>query len=146
MVKQPRTKEEQRRYIMSRIRSNDSKIETDFRKALWHEGIRYRKNYKLLPGKPDIVITKHKIAIFCDGDFWHGKNWETKKAKIMDNREYWITKIERNMMRDKEISQLLVANGWEVIRFWGSEINKDLNACIDEVITAVIQARVDSIT
>ena len=145
MAKSARTKEEQRRYNMSRIRSTETKIEANFRKALWHEGIRYRKNYRLLPGAPDIVITKYKIAIFCDGEFWHGKNWDIKKAKIQVNRDYWITKIEKTINHDKKINQLLQASGWTVLRFWGNEIKKDLNSCVDEVIAAVVQAKADSI-
>jgi DNA mismatch endonuclease (patch repair protein) len=139
MTKSLKLKEEQRHYNMSRIRSNNTKIEEDLRKALWHEGIRYRKNYKQLPGKPDIAITKYQIAIFCDGEFWHGKDWETKKLKIQNNREYWIAKIERNIKHDKETEKLLRSKGWTVLRFWGNDIRKDLVACMEEIKETIIQ-------
>jgi len=142
--KSPRTKEEQRHYNMSRISSNNTTIETHFRKALWHEGIRYRKNDKRLPGKPDIAITKYRIAVFCDGEFWHGKDWKVKKDKIQNNRDYWIEKIERNMTRDNEIDKRLHSMGWIVLRFWGSEIKKELPLCVLEVKDAILQAQIDS--
>ena len=86
---------EQRRRNMQHIRANDTKIEVMLRKALWEKGYRYRKNYKCLPGKPDIVLTKYKIAIFCDGEFFHGKDWEVLKPRLekSNNSEFWIRKI-----------------------------------------------------
>ena len=141
MAKSTRTKEEQRHYNMSRIKSTNTAIETSFRKALWHEGIRYRKNDRLLPGKPDIIISKYRIAIFCDGEFWHGKDWAIKKPKIQANREYWIHKIERNMQRDNEINSQLNNMGWTVLRFWGKDIEKDMTACIDKVKEAISQCQ-----
>jgi DNA mismatch endonuclease (patch repair protein) len=141
MAKSLRTREEQRHYNMSRIRSNDTKIEMDLRKALWHEGIRYKKNYKHLPGKPDIAITKYRIAIFCDGEFWHGKGWEAKKLKIQSNPEYWIAKIERNIKRDGETEKRLRSMGWTVLRFWGNDIRKDLAACVEEVKDAIFEVK-----
>ena len=92
----------QRSQTMSHIKGKNTSIEILLRKSLWHRGIRYRKNYKKLPGTPDIAITKYKIAIFCDSEFFHGHNWEIKKQKLGNNREYWIKKIERNMARDRE--------------------------------------------
>lgn len=135
--------EEIRHYNMSCIRSKNTKIELILRKALWHEGIRYRKNYKELPGKPDIVITKYKIAIFCDGEFWHGKDWPEKKERIHSNRDYWLPKIEKNMKRDQEIDIQLSTLGWRVIRFWEKDIRKRLDQCVvavkDEIFEAIIQ-------
>jgi DNA mismatch endonuclease (patch repair protein) len=124
---------EQRHRSMSHIRSNDTSVEILLRKALWREGIRYRKNLKTLPGKPDIAITKYKIAVFCDGELWHGKDWKKRKEKITTNRDYWIQKIERNMMRDNENEKKLEKMGWIVIRFWGKEIKKNLFDCIYEI-------------
>jgi DNA mismatch endonuclease (patch repair protein) len=118
---------------MSHIKSNDTSIEVLLCKALWREGIRYRKNLKTLPGKPDIAITKYKIAIFCDGEFWHGKNWESKKNKIKGNRDYWIPKIERNITRDNKNEKRLANMGWVVLRFWGNDIKKNLNGCVNEI-------------
>lgn len=96
---------EQRRKNMQHIKSNDTKIEVLLRKALWNKGYRYRKNYKELPGKPDIVLTKYKIAIFCDGEFFHGKDWEVLRPRLekSNNSEFWIKKISRNLERDDEI-------------------------------------------
>jgi len=91
-----RTPEQIRSDTMRRIRSRDTGIEVRLRKALWHRGVRYRKNYKALPGTPDIAITKHRLAVFCDGEFWHGKDWGERKALLKGNRDYWVEKIERN--------------------------------------------------
>ena len=100
---------EQRSRAMSHIKGKDTSIEVLLRKALWHKGIRYRKNYKKLPGTPDIAITKYRIAIFCDSEFFHGYNWEIKKQKLGHNQEYWIKKVERNMARDWENDFKLIA-------------------------------------
>jgi DNA mismatch endonuclease (patch repair protein) len=143
MAKSLRSKEEQRHYNMSRIRSNNTKIEIGFRRALWHEGVRYRKNYKQLPGKPDIAITKYRIAIFCDGEFWHGKNWETKKLKIQNNREYWIDKIERNMKNDVDTEEQLRNMGWIVLRFWGNDIKNNLSTCVKKIKETILQLKMD---
>lgn len=128
---------EQRRKNMQAIKSSDTTIELMLRKTLWHSGIRYRKNYKQLPGKPDIAITKHKIAVFCDSDYWHGYDWENRNQRIKSNREYWIPKIERNIQRDKEVNQLLEEQGWTVLRFWEWQIRKHLDECTDAVLDAV---------
>lgn len=127
---------EQRSKTMSRIRSKDTKAEVLLRKALYHEGYRYRKNYKELPGKPDIVLTKYKLAIFCDGEFFHGKDFDTKKP-VDENRDYWDKKIRRNMERDQEVNQMLAEAGWRVLRFWNKEIIKDIDNCLRVIRTAV---------
>ena len=85
---------------MSKVHSKNGKDELVLRKLLWHYGVRYRANYKALPGKPDIAITKYKIAVFVDGEFWHGYNWKVKRTRIKRNRDYWIKKIQRNINRD----------------------------------------------
>ena len=123
---------EQRKKNMQAIRSKDTTIELALRKALWKKGIRYRKNYKGLIGKPDIVITKYRIVVFCDSDFWHGYDWDNRKSRIKSNQEYWIPKIERNMKRDKEVEQ-----GWIVLRFWEHSIRKNLESCLDDIEEAV---------
>ena len=123
---------EQRHKNMKNIKSKNTSIETLLRKALWNMGYRYRKNYNKLPGKPDIVLTKYKIAIFCDGEFFHGKDWEILKPRLErgDNSEYWVKKISRNIERDDEVDKQLLFLGWTVIRFWGKDIKKDVNECI----------------
>ena len=128
---------EQRRKNMRAIRSKDTTIELALRKALWQRGIRYRKNYKGLIGKPDIVIIKYRIAVFCDSDFWHGYDWENKKSRIKSNQNYWIPKIERNMKRDREVTPALVEQGWIVLRFWEHTIRKELEECVDDIQEAV---------
>lgn len=132
---------EQRRKNMQHIRSKDTSIEIKLRKALWHEGIRYRKNYKALPGKPDIAITKYRIAVFCDSSFWHGRDFEKKKP-VATNHQYWDAKIRRNMERDNEVNQQLRAAGWTVLRFWDIDINKSLDECINTIIEAVLESKV----
>lgn len=122
---------------MKKIKSHNTKQEIILRKALWLHGLRYRINYKKIPGSPDITLIKFKIAIFIDGSFWHGYNWEEKKAKITSNKSYWINKIEKNIEHDKSINQQLKESGWAVIRFWDFEIVKNLPKCIDRVLQTV---------
>lgn len=132
---------EQRKKNMQAIKSKDTSIELCLRKALWHEGIRYRKNYKELPGKPDIAITKYHIAIFCDSDFWHGYDWETRNQRIKSNRTYWIPKIEKNIQRDKAVTHQLQEAGWIVLRFWEWQIKKHLDDCVEVVKIAIESAK-----
>lgn len=127
---------EQRRKNMQNIRSKDTSIEIKLRQALWNSGIRYRKNFKDVPGKPDICITKYKIAVFCDSSFWHGKDFDKKKP-VDTNHEYWDKKIRRNIERDKEVNIQLQSLGWKVIRLWDIDINKHLDECVQKVIDAV---------
>lgn len=124
---------------MRHIRSKDTSIEVKLRKELWHKGYRYRKNYKELPGSPDIVLTKYKIAIFCDSEFFHGKDWEVLRARLEkgSNPEYWIKKIERNQDRDVENDKKLLFLGWTVIHFWGKDILQNTEECI-QVIEEII--------
>jgi len=144
MGKSPPTDDVNRSYIMSRVRSKDTSIEVSLRKALWGAGIRYRKNYREIPGTPDIAITKYQIAIFCDGEFWHGKDWEAKKGKLKSNREYWIDKIERNINRDRETDRDLYGMGWVVLRFWGLDILKNLPGCVEDVKDTIFQSKIDA--
>lgn len=121
--------------------SGKSKTEDVLAHKLWNEGIHYRRNYKALPGKPDIAITKYKIAIFVDGEFWHGYDWENQKKRIKRNRDYWIPKIERNMIRDKHDEILLKEAGWTVVRFWGKhQVLKNPDYCV-EYIKYLIRAK-----
>ncbi|MBQ4414925.1 MAG: very short patch repair endonuclease [Methanomicrobium sp.] len=130
---------EQRSENMRKIKNKDSVIELTLRKALWNEGIRYRKNWQKLPGKPDIVITKYKTAIFCDSEFFHGKDWLKLKKQLSNsnNSEFWIDKIQRNIQRDQEVNKELHDLGWKVLRFWGNDIKKDTNRCVLEIKNAL---------
>ena len=127
---------EQRKRNMQNIKSKDTEIEVLLRKALWKKGYRFRKNYSKLPGKPDIAFTKYKIAIFCDGEFFHGKDWEVLKPKLekSNNSEYWINKIDRNRKRDHEIDQELLFLGWTVIK-------KNLEECVQVVEETVFEVK-----
>lgn len=125
---------------MSRIRSKDTKIEVELRKELWSRGLRYRKNVKTIPGKPDIAFIGKKVAVFCDSEFWHGYDWEQHKDDIKTRREFWIPKIERNMERDQEVNRILEEQGWIVLRFWGKQIHKNLSECAD-IIESTVRSR-----
>ena len=132
---------EQRHKNMSAIRSKDTSIELILRKALWNHGYRYRKNYALLPGKPDIAITKYRIAIFCDSEFFHGRDWDKLKLRLENgsNSTYWLKKISRNMQRDLENEQALRFREWTVLRFWGEDILKHTEDCVKAVDEAVFE-------
>jgi DNA mismatch endonuclease (patch repair protein) len=117
---------------MSRIHGRDTSIEVALRKALWHKGYRFRKNYRALPGTPDICLTKYKIAIFCDSEFFHGKDWDVLKPRVAkgNNGEYWVKKIQENRNRDEENDKRLLFLGWTVIHFWGKDILKNTDECV----------------
>lgn len=122
---------------MSANKGKGTKLEILFGKLLWNAGIRYRKNDKTVFGKPDFVIRKMKIAIFCDGDFWHGKNWETRKNDHKSNCDFWHSKIERNIERDREVNERLQTQGWKVFRFWETEIIKEPDKCLNKVLNYI---------
>lgn len=139
--------QEQRRKNMQHIKSSNTKIEVLLRKALWKKGYRYRKNYKKLPGKPDIVLTKYKIAIFCDGEFFHGKDWEILKPRLEKgiSSEYWVSKISKNRKHDDEINKELLFLGWTVIRFWGNDIKKNTDECIKVIEETIFDLKMSDI-
>lgn len=120
---------QQRSKNMQAVRSTNTKEEVRLAKTLWHLGYRYRKNNKTVFGKPDFTFKKLKIAIFIDSEFFHGKDWETRK-KPQTNAEFWNKKIERNMQRDIEVTTYLESQNWKVLRFWSKEIEKNLDECV----------------
>jgi len=126
---------------MSHIKSSNTKVETAFLKhlssLLYPKGYRYRKHYSRLPGKPDIVFVKQKLAIFLDGDFWHGYN--LKKLGKSVPKKYWLPKIEKNMQRDKKVNSTLRKNGWAVLRFWEHQIKKDPHKAIKKIETTLVK-------
>ena len=125
---------EQRRNIMRHIHAINTKAEVMLRRTLWHLGIRYRKNYKALPGTPDIAITKFRIAIFVDGDFWHARGHEENPGEqIQTNIAFWANKLKRNVERDKEVNQALLEMGWLVLRYWDSDVKKDCKSCVKDI-------------
>lgn len=133
----PNTKEQISKN-MKRNKSKDTKPELLLRKELWHRGLRYRKNYSKLYGKPDIVFLSAKIAVFIDGKMWHGYDWEHQKNDFKSRREYWIPKIERNIEHDFEVTQELVSLDWLVLRFWDFEVKNNLQDCADKIQRAYI--------
>lgn len=128
---------EQISYNMRQVKCKGSKIEVMLMKELWSRGLRYRKNVTSIFGKPDIVFIGKKVAVFCDSEFWHGYNWEERKKDFKSHQEFWIPKIERNMERDREVTEKLEAEGWTVLRFWGKDIKKNLTECADTIEAAV---------
>lgn len=131
---------EQRKKCMQSNKSKGTKPELVLAKAMWALGLRYRKNSGSIFGKPDFSFKKYKVAVFVDGEFWHGKDWEQRKAEIKGNREFWIAKIERNIRRDMEVTGRLKAEGWTVLRFWSNDIVKNAG-CHAEKVKEIIQAR-----
>lgn len=139
---------EQRHKNMQHIRSKDTKPEVVLRKALWKKGYRYRNNYKDLPGKPDIVLTKQHICIFVDSEFFHGKGFESgyesnkysslrEQLENSNNSEFWLNKIQQNMERDLEIDKKLQGLGWSVVHFWSKDVIRLTEECvrtIDEIV------------
>ena len=125
---------------MSKVKLKNGYAETLLAKELWHRGFRYRKNDKHLPGSPDIAIRKYNIAIFVDGEFWHGKDWDVRKNRLQRNREYWIEKIEENMARDARVDKELQAMGWISIRFWEKEVRKNIDDCVSDVLGLIIES------
>ena len=122
---------------MSHVKTKRNSAEIMIAKSLWHRGYRYRLNYKALPGSPDIALAKYRIAIFIDGEFWHGKDFEQRKNKLKNNKDYWIEKIQENIDRDLRNDKLLRQMDWYPIHFWSNDVIKYCNQCIDEIIYTI---------
>lgn len=140
-----RLTKEQRSRNMKAVKSSNSEIENILRNSLWTKGYRYRKNFKKIFGKPDIVFLKLKIAVFCDSEFWHGKDWKNKKEKIKSNKDFWIKKIEGNIKRDREVNKILQKEGWIVLRFWGKDIKKNTKKCVFKIEKTIKKRETDAI-
>ena len=132
---------------MSKIKGSNTKIEIALRKVLWNKGYRYRKNYKALPGRPDIALTKYKIAIFCDSEFFHGRDWDILKPRLEKgkNPDYWVKKIERNKQRDIEKDQALQYLGWTVIHFCGKDILKNPEECVRVIEEVIFEQKIETV-
>ena len=128
---------EQRSKNMKAVKNKGSMIETMLQIELWHRGLKYRKNVKTVYVKPDIAFIGKKVAVFCDSEFFHGYDWENKNKEIKSNRDFWIPKIEKNMARDKAVTEKLKSDGWIVLRFWGNEIKRNLSQCADKIESVV---------
>jgi DNA mismatch endonuclease (patch repair protein) len=122
-----------------RNRKTGTKPEVILRKALWRRGLRYRVNRRDLPGAPDVVFMRRRVAVFVDGDFWHGRNWHQRKERLESgtNSDYWVSKIAYNRERDKRNNARLADLGWHVLRFWETDVLRDPEAVAD-----VIAARI----
>lgn len=132
---------EQRSLNMQAIKSSGSKIEVKLAKALYSKGYRYRKNDKRVFGKPDLTFKKLKIAIFVDSEFWHGKDWNIRKNDHKSNQEFWHQKIEKNIQRDMLVNKTLQSEGWEVMRFWGKDIEKKIEDVISKIELKIIEKK-----
>lgn len=121
---------EQRTRNMKAIKSKNTKMEVKLAKALWQMGYRFRRNSKLIFGKPDFSLKKYKLAVFVDSEYFHGKDWESQKHRIKTNRDFWWKKIEGNIERDKKVNRHLIQNGWKVLRFWTGDIKKNFDLCL----------------
>jgi DNA mismatch endonuclease (patch repair protein) len=128
---------------MSKVKLKNGKAEQLLAKQLWRRGYRYHKNDKHLPGSPDIALLRYHIAIFVDGEFWHGKDWDRRKQRLQRNREYWIEKIEENIARDYRNDRLLEQAGWVPIHFWEKEVIKNVSACVADVEDAILAQIID---
>lgn len=131
-------------YAMSQVKGRDTSPELALRKALWHRGLRYRTNVTSLPGKPDIVFSGKRLLVFVDGDYWHGNQWLARGHASLEEqfdsvsgRDYWIHKLGRNMERDRRQTAELLQSGWHVIRFWESDLERNLGVCVERVVKAM---------
>lgn len=128
---------EQRRKNMQAVRSSGTVPEIILAKALFARGLRYRKNDKTVFGKPDIVFKSIKLAVFVDGEFWHGKDWSKRKLDHKSNINFWVKKIEGNIKRDKKVNRILKKQGWTVLRFWSKIVLKQKDLCVNKVVNAI---------
>jgi DNA mismatch endonuclease (patch repair protein) len=119
--------------------SKDTLHEMLLRKTLWNAGFRYRKNVSSLPGKPDLVFLRQKVVVFCDGDFWHGRDWKELRVKLRGghNAEYWISKVEGNRKRDLVNKARLESAGWAVLRFWETDIKASPSSIVETIRVAL---------
>ena len=134
---------------MRAVRRKNTAPEEALRKELRRNRLQYRSNQPLLPGKPDIVLTRYKIALFVDGDFWHGNQWKIRgyrslKSQLerVSNKKYWLAKITRNIERDKRVNEELRQLGWKVIRFWESDLKLNISRCLNDVRKAIRSRRI----
>ena len=128
---------QKRSWVMSRIRGTNTKIDLKMKKTLGELKIKYEM-YPKMSGSPDFIIKRHKIAIFCDGDFWHGYKYHEKKKP---SKKFWREKIENNMKRDRRTSARLRRDGWSVLRFWEHDIEKRIDACINKLSRKILEKK-----
>ena len=125
--------------VKSRLPRRDTQAERLLRRELWRRGLRYRLECPDAPGRPDVIFPSLKVAVFCDGDFWHGRRWAHLRRRLRRgaNPTYWLAKIQYNRRRDKALTRLLRANGWIVIRLWETDILAAPHGAAQQVASAV---------
>jgi len=121
----------------------DSRCELALRRELWIRGLRYRLHLATLPGRPDLTFVRERVAVFCDGDFWHGRDLPAQIEGLLagHNATYWVAKIARNAERDAEQTRRLQSNGWVVLRFWETDILSDPGATADRIAAVLREQR-----
>jgi DNA mismatch endonuclease, patch repair protein len=124
-------------YTMSRIRGKNTGIEMTLRKALYAHGVKARHNSKYIFGHPDLSWKGYKVVVFCDSEFWHGYHFAEQEKKIHSHQEYWIPKIEHNIARDVQVNEELTKEGYTILRFWGQDIEKDTEKCVEKILAAL---------
>ena len=146
MSKGPKSKEEIRRN-MSAIRSRDNRTELALRRAIHSLGLRYRLHPTTVLGKPDLVFVRERVAVFVDGDYWHARVLREQGLRVMtsrlrdDRKDYWITKFTRRVVRDDEVTAALSYQGWLVLRFWESDIRREIGLTAEAIERAVLTRR-----
>ena len=120
-------------------RKTDTRCEIALRRELWRRGLRYNLHVADLPGRPDIVFPKNRVAVFCDGDFWHGRHIDARLGRLAagHNSAYWVAKVRRNLERDRQQSEMLEALGWVVLRFWETDILRNTVGIADSVVSTL---------
>ena len=128
----------------SRNQRADTKCEVLLRSALWRMGLRFLKNVSSLPGKPDVVFPRQRVAVFCDGDFWHGRDWPSRRRKLLrgHNADYWVAKLQANRRRDRRHDRELERAGWHVVRLWESDVLRDPQGAAEAVACRIAGAAV----
>lgn len=128
--------------MMSKVKNKDSRAELTVRRHLHARGLRYRLHYNKVYGRPDIVFVRKRVAVFIDGDFWHGNAWRLRglpsiAAQFPNRTEWWVGKIERTMRRDAEVTERLIVEGWTVLRFWESDVMVDADGVVEHIVRVV---------
>lgn len=134
---------EQIRKNMRANASSGTQIERILAERLREKGYQFELNAVDVVGKPDILFRRHRVAVFCDGDFWHGRDWLSRKNAHKTNHDFWVNKLENNIRRDQRVNEALTAAGYKVLRFWESEIKKNCDLCLQTIENALNQTAIE---
>lgn len=126
---------------MAAVRGRDTRPEVALRQVIHARGLRYRVHPRDVPGRPDLVNRRRKVAVFVDGDFWHGNpdEWRRRGYDSMEaqfpasKRDHWTTKLKRNVARDAEVNEALRQQGWHVVRVWESDVQTNIGAAVERI-------------